>query len=179
MDEMRHSRRQRRHCKISQWNHLSLSFILSDRYLPGNCTPRESTTPFATIYSSSTRSILNLPGSVINCLNTTKSLRRGESMSTREDEVSLTSVRSQSSYPYSEQHDQARLYLRARCPAWCDRILLNHSFKTHVNVEVRFLHVSSRQRSTYFQAKSPVYNILGEDVCMGDHKVRSIALPTL
>ena len=101
--------------------------------------PRECTTPLATIHFSSIHSILNRPRSVINCLNTTKPLRRGWSISTRADEVSLTTVRLLSSYPYSEEHNEARLYLRARCPAWCDRILLNHSFKTHVNVEVRCL----------------------------------------
>ncbi len=40
------------------------------------------------------------------------------------------------SYPYSEDHLEARSYLRARCPAWCDRILLSHSFKNLVNTEV-------------------------------------------
>ncbi|CAF4048797.1 unnamed protein product [Rotaria sp. Silwood2] len=29
------------------------------------------------------------------------------------------------SYPYSEEQHEARSYLRARCPAWCDRILLS------------------------------------------------------
>lgn len=43
------------------------------------------------------------------------------------------------SYPYSEEHHEARSYLRARCPAWCDRILLSHSFKNIVNSEV-FIH---------------------------------------
>ena len=45
--------------------------------------PREYTTPLATICFSSTHSILNRPGSVINCLSTTKPLRRGWSISTR------------------------------------------------------------------------------------------------
>jgi inositol-1,4,5-trisphosphate 5-phosphatase len=40
------------------------------------------------------------------------------------------------SYPYSEEHDEARSYLRARCPAWCDRILLSHSFNNLVDTEV-------------------------------------------
>jgi hypothetical protein len=42
------------------------------------------------------------------------------------------------SYPYSEEHDEAHSYLRVRCPAWCDRILLSHSFKNTVNPEVKF-----------------------------------------
>jgi len=58
------------------------------------------------------------------------------------------------SYPYSEQHHEARSYLRARCPAWCDRILLSHSFKDLVDTK----------------AKQPTYDIIGYDVCVGDHK---------
>lgn len=41
------------------------------------------------------------------------------------------------SYPYSEEHDEAHSYLRARCPAWCDRILLSHSFRPSIDIEVR------------------------------------------
>lgn len=40
------------------------------------------------------------------------------------------------SYPYSEEQHEARSYLRARCPAWCDRILLSHSFKNVVDNQV-------------------------------------------
>ncbi|CAF3406094.1 unnamed protein product [Rotaria sp. Silwood1] len=58
------------------------------------------------------------------------------------------------SYPYSEEQHEARSYLRARCPAWCDRILLSHSFKNFVDT----------------QAKQPIYDIMGYDVCVGDHK---------
>ncbi|UJR20820.1 hypothetical protein I4U23_023931 [Adineta vaga] len=59
------------------------------------------------------------------------------------------------SYPYSEEHHEARSYLRARCPAWCDRILLSHSFKNFVDMK----------------ANKPSYDIIGYDVCVGDHKV--------
>jgi len=45
------------------------------------------------------------------------------------------------SYPYSEQHHEARSYLRARCPAWCDRILLSHSFKKLVDTKVELIKV--------------------------------------
>lgn len=43
------------------------------------------------------------------------------------------------SYPFSEEYDEARSYLRVRCPAWCDRIFLSHSFKNMVYNEVIFL----------------------------------------
>ena len=42
-----------------------------------------------------------------------------------------------SSYPYSEERDVARSYLRARCPAWCDRIFLSHSFNNFIRTEVK------------------------------------------
>ncbi|CAF0925367.1 unnamed protein product [Rotaria sordida] len=58
------------------------------------------------------------------------------------------------SYPYSEEQHEARSYLRARCPAWCDRILLSHSLKNFVDT----------------QANPPIYDIMGYDVCVGDHK---------
>ncbi|CAF4136726.1 unnamed protein product [Rotaria sp. Silwood2] len=66
------------------------------------------------------------------------------------------------SYPYSEDIDEARSYLRVRCPAWCDRVLLSHSFKNFVNTETN----------------RPTYNTLGDDVCMGDHKPVYLALTT-
>jgi hypothetical protein len=57
------------------------------------------------------------------------------------------------SYPYSEEHDEARSYLRARCPAWCDRILLSNSFKNFIinqvfNIRKFFFSVSNQIFST-------------------------------
>ncbi|CAF1439723.1 unnamed protein product [Rotaria sordida] len=66
------------------------------------------------------------------------------------------------SYPYSEELAEAHSYLRVRCPAWCDRILLSHSFKNFVNTEIN----------------RPIYKSLGDDVCMGDHKPVYLALTT-
>ena len=81
-----------------------------------------------------------------------------------------------SSYPYSEEHHEARSYLRARCPAWCDRILLSHLFKESVDTEVRVrLDQSSAgsQRIVFIhlQVNRPTYDLMGRDVCVGDHKV--------
>ena len=55
-----------------------------------------------------------------------------------------------SSYPFSEEHDEARSYLRARCPAWCDRILLSHSFKSFVDKEVLSYLGSSSKSSVFY-----------------------------
>lgn len=60
------------------------------------------------------------------------------------------------SYPYEEDILLPHNYMATRCPAWCDRILMclcakdliiDHNFSAHD------------------------YNIIGENVCMGDHKV--------
>jgi inositol polyphosphate 5-phosphatase INPP5A len=42
-----------------------------------------------------------------------------------------------------------------RCPAWCDRIVINKNLKEALDM-----------KSTSLQ-----YDMIGEKVCMGDHKV--------
>ena len=109
----------------------------------------------------------SLPSTSI-CSNSTELFHRG--LSTRR-EKRLFTVRS-FSYPYSEEHDEAHSFLRARCPAWCDRILLSHSFKPLLDLEVRpspLLVVVIERLS--LQTHRPTYNIIGRDVCVGDHKV--------
>ncbi|CAF3535670.1 unnamed protein product [Rotaria socialis] len=64
------------------------------------------------------------------------------------------------SYPYSEELEEAHSYLPVRCPAWCDRILLSYPFKKMINTEINQI----------------TYSVLGEDVCMGDHKPVYLAL---
>ncbi|KAL0979418.1 hypothetical protein UPYG_G00184820 [Umbra pygmaea] len=61
------------------------------------------------------------------------------------------------SYPYSEDHTKPTQYMNTRCPAWCDRILMSHTAKDII------------QRSGDGQNRV-VYNMLGTNVCMGDHK---------
>jgi inositol-1,4,5-trisphosphate 5-phosphatase len=56
------------------------------------------------------------------------------------------------SYAYSETPGEARVLLRKRCPAWCDRVLLNAP-----------AHAAA-------VAKAPVYGLLARDACVGDHK---------
>lgn len=61
------------------------------------------------------------------------------------------------SYPYSEEYTKPTQYMNTRCPAWCDRILMSHTAQ-------EFIH----QRDD--GEKSAVYNTVGPNVCMGDHK---------
>ena len=55
------------------------------------------------------------------------------------------------SYPYSEELHEARSYSRARCPAWCDRILLSHSFKDFIDNQVKIYRIYSFVHSVLFR----------------------------
>lgn len=62
------------------------------------------------------------------------------------------------SYPYEEDPEMPTDYMSTRCPSWCDRILMSPQARRIIDEEF-----------------SPnIYNIIGENVCMGDHKVNSI-----
>ncbi|XP_068559757.1 inositol polyphosphate-5-phosphatase A isoform X1 [Cebidichthys violaceus] len=61
------------------------------------------------------------------------------------------------SYPYSEEYTKPTQYMNTRCPAWCDRILMSHTAQ-------EFIHEGDEGE------KSVVYNTVGPNVCMGDHK---------
>uniref|UniRef100_A0A674EX31 inositol-polyphosphate 5-phosphatase n=1 Tax=Salmo trutta TaxID=8032 RepID=A0A674EX31_SALTR len=65
------------------------------------------------------------------------------------------------SYPYSEDYTKPTQYMNTRCPSWCDRILMSHTAQD-------IIHRRDEGES------SVVYNILGPNVCMGDHKVTFI-----
>ncbi|XP_055379964.1 inositol polyphosphate-5-phosphatase A [Condylostylus longicornis] len=69
-------------------------------------------------------------------------------------------------YPYEEDPDMPKSYMSTRCPAWCDRILLNPTARELI-VDETF--------------SSSDYNIIGENICMGDHKPTylSVNLKTL
>lgn len=54
-----------------------------------------------------------------------------------------------------EELENPTKYMESRCPAWCDRILLNNNFKDILN-----------NSSTNIE-----YGMMGENICMGDHKV--------
>uniref|UniRef100_A0A1A9W6N5 inositol-polyphosphate 5-phosphatase n=1 Tax=Glossina brevipalpis TaxID=37001 RepID=A0A1A9W6N5_9MUSC len=58
------------------------------------------------------------------------------------------------SYPYEEDPEMPMDYMSTRCPSWCDRILMSPQAKQIIDEKF-----------------SPnIYNIIGENVCMGDHK---------
>nr|XP_002128620.1 type I inositol 1,4,5-trisphosphate 5-phosphatase-like [Ciona intestinalis] len=57
-------------------------------------------------------------------------------------------------YPFSENIADCEDYMRTRCPAWCDRILLSQTLW-------EWLH---------HDKANVYYNTIGSDVCMGDHK---------
>ncbi|XP_072335241.1 inositol polyphosphate-5-phosphatase A isoform X1 [Scyliorhinus torazame] len=61
------------------------------------------------------------------------------------------------SYPYSEDSNQGKQYMNTRCPSWCDRILLSHSARD-------LIHKAENDE------KSVIYDNIGPNVCMGDHK---------
>lgn len=58
------------------------------------------------------------------------------------------------SYPYEEDPKLPENYMLTRCPAWCDRILISPTAKRLI-----------------VDGPDDIYNIIGNDVCMGDHKV--------
>lgn len=60
-------------------------------------------------------------------------------------------------YPYEENPREGKMYMRTRCPAWCDRVLMSHEAKSLVlNQDNDNSKVS--------------YGVIGREVCMGDHK---------
>lgn len=60
------------------------------------------------------------------------------------------------SYPYEEDPQMPFNYMATRCPSWCDRIVMSPTAKKLI--------VGSGGDSNY--------NVIGDNVCMGDHKVK-------
>ena len=56
-------------------------------------------------------------------------------------------------YPYAEDPDEGRKYMKTRFPAWCDRILY-----------------SPATEEIMLPGGDDAYDVLGREVCMGDHK---------
>ncbi|MGH0169290.1 UNVERIFIED_CONTAM: hypothetical protein FKN15_059996 [Acipenser sinensis] len=78
------------------------------------------------------------------------------------DVVGEEEIKFPPSYPYSEDYSQPTQFMNTRCPAWCDRVLLSHSAR-HI------IHRGEEGES------GVIYDTLGSNVCMGDHKVRYCA----
>lgn len=68
------------------------------------------------------------------------------------------------SYPYEENSELPNNYMSTRCPSWCDRVLISPA--------ARKLIVDDDVESE----KRPIYGIIGENICMGDHKVSCFLL---
>ncbi|XP_055543815.1 uncharacterized protein LOC129729326 [Wyeomyia smithii] len=68
------------------------------------------------------------------------------------------------SYPYEEDPQQPGSYMSTRCPAWCDRILISPAARKLIDEE--------RENGKAQSGIVPkgTYGIIGESVCMGDHK---------
>ncbi|XP_032372223.1 inositol polyphosphate-5-phosphatase A [Etheostoma spectabile] len=73
------------------------------------------------------------------------------------DVIREEEIRFPPSYPYSEDYTKPVQYMNTRCPAWCDRILMSYS--AH-----EFIHRGDDGE------KKVIYNTVGPNVCMGDHK---------
>jgi inositol polyphosphate 5-phosphatase INPP5A len=61
------------------------------------------------------------------------------------------------SYPYEEDPQMPDSYMFTRCPGWCDRILLSPAAKVLLEENDDDIR--------------KIYGIIGENICMGDHKV--------
>lgn len=64
------------------------------------------------------------------------------------------------SYPYEENSELPTNYMSTRCPSWCDRVLISPAAKKLI---VDDGETESENR--------PIYGIIGDSICMGDHKV--------
>ena len=70
-------------------------------------------------------------------------------------------------YPYTEDPNSGNSYMRTRCPAWCDRVLMSHDVRSLIlednlnNLQDDHCHKNH---------KNVFYDVIGKDVCMGDHK---------
>ncbi|XP_051759292.1 inositol polyphosphate-5-phosphatase A isoform X2 [Ctenopharyngodon idella] len=73
------------------------------------------------------------------------------------DVITEEDIRFPPSYPYSEDYTKPTQYMNTRCPAWCDRILMSHNARD-------IIHRREEGES------GVVYNTLGSNICMGDHK---------
>uniref|UniRef100_A0A8P4K4Y7 inositol-polyphosphate 5-phosphatase n=1 Tax=Dicentrarchus labrax TaxID=13489 RepID=A0A8P4K4Y7_DICLA len=89
--------------------------------------------------------------------NGTSLLEYDKELSVFKDRLHELEISFPPSYPYSEDSSQGKQYMNTRCPAWCDRILLSASARDLVLKPEN-------------EEKSVVYDNIGPNVCMGDHK---------
>lgn len=85
-------------------------------------------------------------------------LKYDKEISAFQDVITEEDIPFPPSYPYSEDYTKPTQYMNTRCPAWCDRILMSHSASDIIH----------RQREE--GEGCVVYDTLGSNICMGDHK---------
>ncbi|KAJ0066827.1 hypothetical protein NL108_004703 [Boleophthalmus pectinirostris] len=89
--------------------------------------------------------------------NGTSLLEYDKELSVFKDRLTEVEISFPPSYPYSEDSSQGKQYMNTRCPAWCDRIVMSFSARDLVSKSEN-------------DEKSVVYDNIGPNVCMGDHK---------
>ncbi|KAF3708569.1 Type I inositol 1,4,5-trisphosphate 5-phosphatase [Channa argus] len=89
--------------------------------------------------------------------NGTSLLEFDKELSVFKDQLHELEISFPPSYPYSEDSSQGKQYMNTRCPAWCDRILMSPSARDLVWKPEN-------------DERSVVYDNMGPNVCMGDHK---------
>ncbi|KAA8584050.1 hypothetical protein FQN60_015258, partial [Etheostoma spectabile] len=123
--------------------------------------------------------------------NDRKLLEYDKELSVFKDRLHELEISFPPSYPYSEDSSQGKQYMNTRCPAWCDRILLSPSARDlalkcvfdecisgfgrrrlggpccQTNREVPVRGLLGKPEN---EEKSIVYDNIGPNVCMGDHK---------
>ncbi|XP_058640065.1 inositol polyphosphate-5-phosphatase A isoform X3 [Onychostoma macrolepis] len=96
--------------------------------------------------------------------NDHKLLKYDKEISAFHDVITEEEIHFPPSYPYSEDYTKPTQYMNTRCPAWCDRILMSHS-------ALDIIH--RRQEGEC----GVVYNTVGSNICMGDHKPVFLCFP--
>ncbi|KAJ8359858.1 hypothetical protein SKAU_G00163830 [Synaphobranchus kaupii] len=89
--------------------------------------------------------------------NGTLLLEYDKELSVFKDRLNELEISFPPSYPYSEDCSKGKEYMKTRCPAWCDRILMSSSAKDLVLKPEN-------------EDKTVIYDNIGPNVCMGDHK---------
>ncbi|XP_062537965.1 uncharacterized protein LOC134206284 isoform X1 [Armigeres subalbatus] len=74
------------------------------------------------------------------------------------------------SYPYEEDPGQPGSYMSTRCPAWCDRILISPAARKIIDEREHCKTGGMPAATTTPTMAKSTYGIMGEVVCMGDHK---------
>lgn len=81
-------------------------------------------------------------------------------------------------YPFEEDPSAGTKYMSTRCPAWCDRVLFSHPTREIIDEDSASASAGSSSPAVFAAAASaPLctprhrdYDVIGRDVCMGDHK---------